>query len=789
MAVTVITEGVRYIKIAKIDKDGVDQTNTYENLTKLTIPFSSGPIVYDILSITEYPTYFLYYVVNPNLEWNDRADLEYDFTGSLNDGPAIFLGPIQNSRNFPITSIVDNLSFLVNSINSNGYSNDEYILKTYPQKEITTRASGSILSVDSPGDTYKISLNLNGIIQDSIETSSIPLDFDLSFLSSLLTPNSIIDVVIRNTSTAGVTPTWTTSAGSRLLLSSTTALGPEIQTIPEPYFNRDFSRALDCQPTLNNVFNNRRSTKYQDVDYSEGLLTPNNYDLIISGSALKAEVQDSNYTLLRHTRPRYEGSKSTSRFINKWTKNDVGTYGTSPTVESLKTILVYSTAISSSEPEIMNSSEIFVKYLIKADGDVIIPNTTPNSVDDNKDTFLSGELIEINTQDKPGSGGSQFRSIIRGGKRVEPILYTQKGFSPIDWVTEIELTDFNNIGGVSSNFQALLGIPTIQSPATDGTWLPVDFTKLLSVSSDSGVDITAPRLVISPEMIAEGISLNLVVKLNFKYNQPYGTTAYARIRNVTLNYTVDNLEFPGNGSYNSYNVFGTQNSEYATTGENQSMNFQVNIPYTDLVDAHEYEVQVLVANDSTGNGYTIRFQPSSTFAINQTPTPNNAISSSGLWLSGSTLTNPNTELPWVNTLTTSGSLVDYFNSNNTYQSDIPDSFFKPIDIPWSVKSGDEFRFEGREDRTFLVKDAYVTGSVSGSILVVEVDKPIPPSGSMNLDQFLIRRYVDDASSIIINGFKPISSIGPYIVKPEYTIDELNKDIDSYIENLTEKGLI
>ena len=60
---------------------------------------------------------------------------------------------------------------------------------------------------------------------------------------------------------------------------------------------------------------------------------------------------------------------------------------------------------------------------------------------------------------------------------------------------------------------------------------------------------------------------------------------------------------------------------------------------------------------------------------------------------------------------------------------------------------------------------------------------------MNLDQFLIRRYVDDATQILMEGFKPINSQGPYIVRPEYVVPELNKSIDEFILELTQKGLI
>ena len=53
--------------------------------------------------------------------------------------------------------------------------------------------------------------------------------------------------------------------------------------------------------------------------------------MLISGSALKASIQDSNYTLKRHTNPRYEGSRTTSQKLNEWTEGDTNTFGKSPT--------------------------------------------------------------------------------------------------------------------------------------------------------------------------------------------------------------------------------------------------------------------------------------------------------------------------------------------------------------------------------------------------------------------------------------------------------------------------
>jgi hypothetical protein len=78
-----MADAVRFIKVSKKDKNGVDKTLTLQSLSELTIPYSTGNVRYKILNITEKPTYFLYEVNNPNLEWADSAKIEYNFTGSI----------------------------------------------------------------------------------------------------------------------------------------------------------------------------------------------------------------------------------------------------------------------------------------------------------------------------------------------------------------------------------------------------------------------------------------------------------------------------------------------------------------------------------------------------------------------------------------------------------------------------------------------------------------------------------------------------------------------------------
>ena len=125
-----------------------------------------------------------------------------------------------------------------------------------------------------------------------------------------------------------------------------------------------------------------------DADYGYGI-TPINFNLLINGTATHATTPDSNYTSKKSTLLKYEGSKSTSQLLNQWTQGDTGTYGKLPTVESLKTYIAYCDGIGGWPPERENASAMFVKYLIKADGTVIIPNTSKDSLSIMQQTFFN----------------------------------------------------------------------------------------------------------------------------------------------------------------------------------------------------------------------------------------------------------------------------------------------------------------------------------------------------------------------------------------------------------------
>ena len=391
-----MAEGVRYIKVAKKDKNGVDQSNTLQSLNDLIIPFSSGPITYKILSRSEQPTYFLYYVENPSLEWDDKATLNYTFSGSYTSFDSQLIYTPQ------ITASVDNRGFFLQGGNSNGglgsngFPTDSYKIDTYIQKNLhvrissslqfaladskatTTSVSASVRIVSSPflvGSTpFNPTVHAESLITQSLQninantlhfTGSYDLTTELN--SGSISSGDCVYFELRAAQNGG-------EFGSGIFLqdvrtdgifqiSSSATSGPEFQVIPEPFFSQDFSKAFDCQPTFNNIITNRRGFLNQEVDYTSGAYLPTNFDLLINGVALKAEVQDSNYSSLRHITPRYLGSKNQSSNFNVYNSNagtssfgtpiNIGTYGRTPSVSVLDSTIYEFEYGGGTTPEIL----------------------------------------------------------------------------------------------------------------------------------------------------------------------------------------------------------------------------------------------------------------------------------------------------------------------------------------------------------------------------------------------------------------------------------------------------
>ena len=228
------------------------------------------------------------------------------------------------------------------------------------------------LSIDGVTGSYPVALF-------TVNNSGPTSDFSGSFTQSLAIPvDSVLTVADYkvmvyegNPGTAPFTALTASFEDSRwtvltenLAAQSTYYLDPTLQA--QQNFPGNLTEFSDYNALYNNVYSNRVSNKYFDVDYTNGALNPSNFGPIISESALYAQIQDSNYepnTAFFETR--YGGTKNTTDYFNTGSnlnaQYSAGTY-----------VAYYSSITGSSIPGPPDKSfaRIRLDYLISPDGTV-----------------------------------------------------------------------------------------------------------------------------------------------------------------------------------------------------------------------------------------------------------------------------------------------------------------------------------------------------------------------------------------------------------------------------------
>ena len=809
-----------FIKINKVDCNGKNNKVPLEQITQLLIkyPTNNKHTTYRVDFPSEFPDYFLYKVNRGRVTSSGPFDIDseiknYKISASITNPFSLSI-PTDPPYNLLPTSSIDLLNYYTSST---GYTTFE----NTPNIPLIVTSSITLTNASSP-TTILLTYSTSDYI-DIIATSnfqSLPTGTSTFTISGSFTPlNSNSNVL----SLISIPSTTLTIENVEYLITQST--DPQYEdvcdsVILEPYITLPNYFYTDFNPLINNFLEPRIGTLYQDVDYSSGATEPVNFNLIISGSATKAAVQDSNYTLRRSVIPRYEGSKSTSKNLNRWTPGDTGTFGKIPTVESLKTVIAYCDWIGGWPPDRMNASTAHVLYLIDADGNIGVPNTSENSLPNVQGAFQTGERFRISSRTIGSGEPDLLRTVIRGGSRIEPILYTQIGKQPgAEWTSSINLVDIEATSGSATS----------------------DYQNQGSVLQNSVIlDTNRNRLKLNPNnhnnsYIGTGTYVTPGGANDYNYYQvPSGVIN----ENVTLNFNLFNLtifyKYKGsvggttvessvggqigiilfiNGESFSVQQFSLTSNELSNSSPNQTLfknlgNVSFSIPAGEIIAGDEISIEYVVEAEFDALNYYVEngfFQSGignpegsfTSYSVTQVPIPTLPI----------TIGNNNiwgyydkTNYPYVITSSdaVSESLGMLYGNSNVKQTDIPDSGFESIALPWSIKYGDEFRFEGDERFTYMVGEVYGPNEGSGSRITptgsieVQFDKNLPVSAnisSFNLDHFLIRRYVDDPSQIIFEGFRPLQSQGPYILTPEFSTAKLNINIDDVITNLKERGLI
>jgi hypothetical protein len=805
----VFSQGVKFIKIARIDDQGKDNTLSLQELNSIRIDYSdTGIIEYPVTSISKYNTYFLFGIAPTNATSSaDNQVLNYRFSASY-------------TRDFAVgtTYILNNyIPYGSEAYNNLGYfdmSNGRYTLGNQPNIPIIIKVSASVTSsADEVTSVLRIVSNLNGIVAS--QSYFFPTGNPRTIMTSSFTTVPITGEYFYLTFSPGADAQFTGSYFATQSVPPTASVSDLV--VLQPYIDENFY-VSEYNVLAGNAVIPRYSELYMDVDYSTNIVQAVNQVQIISGSATRAAVQDSNYTTFANTSPRYIGKELSSAAINVWTEGDIS-YGKVPNVSNPEVNFVSFKSLNGTSPQWGNNNvdltQVNIEYIIDSNNNLTKPINDTDNINLNtiRQTFpestpsinnrthnQSNASLFLNNVEVSGSDLSTLNGqwpLFKSGYRIEPILYTQTASYDVSgnvtgfgYTTTMSFVQGEQGPNVTKNDYMMYAagtedIITPSQPLSVGMALPagLHFTSVNIGSSGSlrdNIFIAYSGSIYNPtgsltNLKTEGYILDFRVKL-----------VSNTITAVTVTYA---LQKSINGG-SSWSDLATTQVNYAFTPQNVKdlgVSRDANIFYQErnATTSSLYRVAVTSTEvfkyDSPPQAIPtqspVYLNNNSYFWITQYPAPNTGLAKAPFWTTGSS----------ANILLASTASEGLNIYRNQKQKDIANSGFKPINLDFEPQIYDEIRFEGLEQLSFIITT--VTESANNQ-MILNLDQEIP--NGVNLDRFLLRRYVDDPSSILLNVNYPLqdksgssSSTGNGILKPQY----VTKEVDTIIQNILTQNLI
>ena len=313
-----VNDGVKYIKVNRYDSGGLDRSDYLGQLQSITLTYPDrGPVLYPILTTQEQANFYLY-GISPTEATSSK--------GNINDYSLI---ATQSSFNFPISTFTPLTASLTASTNPLGYftnATSPYTLGDTPNIPVSfSLAATSSNNLTSTFIIVQTNRNIAGSTTVSAPFSNPDYIYSIASLTisptilsgssttivnGLLETDTFITTVSTGLGAAATVTKLTWSVTQSVIFNGSSSL---IVFDPDA-INFDYN---DYNPLLGNAETPQYSTVWMDVDYSQNPLTPVNFGLIISGTADRAFVQDSNYSSKAWSNIRYNGSRTTSYRINQ----------------------------------------------------------------------------------------------------------------------------------------------------------------------------------------------------------------------------------------------------------------------------------------------------------------------------------------------------------------------------------------------------------------------------------------------------------------------------------------
>jgi hypothetical protein len=537
--------------------------------------------------------------------------------------------------------------------------------------------------------------------------------------------------------------------------------------VPSTFFNSS------CNAVINNALIPRQSEIFWELDYQSNAIQANNQQVIISASQQgttlpKAFVQDYNWYSTPIKRRNFLGAKSTANDFNLPATSDSG-YGQLPVVQSEGYYFAFFNWVGGTSPEWGNELEdrsaVNVRYYIDENSNVIEPINDSNGVnlsivqqnfEQDSNAILS--FNDKNAASSPFSNLVGLHPIFKSGQRPIPIIYTQTssiGSNPAlpnqggGYTGSINFVQGDVPQGGSAEDYRLFSY-ALSSPSNFNVG-PIAFPNTISLGGDATWTATNTKYTVTT-LPAVSSSLYFKVFLSFPLND-YDFTA--------------NVQFFKNGT--------AQGAPYSIGFSGQT-SFTETINLQSIASLNDYyEFKLLNINGDPTLDYP-SLDSNSYFSVSQQPLPNIGPCELFWELSGSAPTN---KIKATDPIGSQNSLKSFYQQR---QTNISGSGFNPITSTFTVQVGDEIRFEGTETQTYYINNV----DTPGGEIILTLDRICNAS---NLDYFLLRRYVNDPSYILLSVDKPAGGTSTGILTPEYFYSNTQNNIQSTLATLKEKQLI
>ena len=337
-----VNEGIKYIKVNRYDSGGLDRSDYLGQHQSITLTYPDrGSVLYPILTTQEQADFYLYGISATEATSSAGEIKNYKLDARKNYTTPYLISSSFNPLN--ITSIVGYTSTPTDTLNYFTSSTGKYTFGNTPNlnnSQLYYSASFWITGSGTSGTYVNVNsfiiVERNGSIigaatgfsQTLVDFANITGGNELQIfggfeLSQGVTTNFLEgDSLILGICT---TQPFVSPGGSNVSLIK--QLKFELSQSVSP-FNGSSSLVIfnpdainfdynDYNPLLGNAETPQYSNVWMDIDYSQNPLTPVNFGLIISGTADRAFVQDSNYSSKAWSNIRYNGSRTTSYRINQ----------------------------------------------------------------------------------------------------------------------------------------------------------------------------------------------------------------------------------------------------------------------------------------------------------------------------------------------------------------------------------------------------------------------------------------------------------------------------------------